>query len=108
MGTKYRFEFCGQPDKWEIYLERLCCYFEANDVPVDKERAVFLSVCGANKYSLLRDLLTPAKPTAKTFDELTAVLTTHYSPRPNEIVERCNVDSGRRKESETIADYVAE
>ena len=63
MGMKYPFkEFNDHAENWEVYIERLEHYFEANDVPADKKRSVFLRVCGAATYSLVRDLLTPVKP----------------------------------------------
>ena len=69
-----------RPDEEGIaaYLERVELYFTANDVAEAKRVPVFLSVVGGKVYSLLRDLLAPAKPDSKTFAVLTATLTSHY------------------------------
>ena len=40
-----------------------------------KRRSVFISVVGPASYKLLRSLLTPEKPTEKTFDQLAETLT---------------------------------
>ena len=35
-----------------------------------KKRAILLSICGASTYQLIRNLVAPAKPTSKSFDDL--------------------------------------
>ena len=69
-----------QPDNERIsaYLERVELYFQANEVKAEKQVPVLLSVIGGKTYELLRDLLAPTKPSSKSLDELTQVLTTHY------------------------------
>ena len=66
------------------YVERLDQFFEANDLTGDgkatKRRATFLTVVGPGPYRLLRSLLSPAKPSDKTYDELVKKLTEHYIP----------------------------
>ena len=43
------------------YIERLEQYFIANDVTEDKKKsAIFLTVIGADTYTLLRNLVAPA------------------------------------------------
>ena len=56
----------------------------------------------------LRSLIAPTKPTDKTFEELVAVLTEHYSPQPSEVMQRFRFNSRSRKEGESVAAYVAE
>ena len=86
--------------------------FEANDITGEdkaaKRRATFLSVIGPTPYKLLRSLIAPTKPTDKTFEELVAVLTEHYSPQPSEVMQRFRFNSRSRKEGESVAAYVAE
>ena len=71
-------------EEWPQYIERLEQFFVANDIVGDekaeKRRATFLSVIGSAPYKLLRSLLSPSKPTEKTFEQLMAVLTEHYNP----------------------------
>jgi len=49
-------------------------YFLANDVTdAAKQQAIFLSVVG--DYQLIRDLVTPKKPTKKSYRKLVELLT---------------------------------
>ena len=93
-------------------MERLEQFFVANDVTGDdkvaKRRATFLSVVGHDAYNLLRSLIAPEKPTEKTFEQLVAVLTEHYSPKPTEVMQRFRFNSRARKEGKPVAEYVAE
>ena len=69
---------------WVSYAERLEQYFVANDVDAaDKKRAILLSVCGATTYQLIRNLVAPAKPTSKSFDELVKLVKEHHQPPPS-------------------------
>ena len=43
-------------------LNRAELYFEANKIEERRKVPVFLSVLGSKTYSVLRDLLAPAKP----------------------------------------------
>jgi len=47
----------------------------------------FLTVIGPGPYKLLRSLISPAKPTYKTYDELVKKLTEHYSPTLSEVMQ---------------------
>jgi len=85
------------------YEERLKCYFEVNDiVDTDKQCAILLSVCGAACYTLIRNLVYPAKPVDKTFQELCDAMRTHTSPKPSEIVQRFKFNSRVRSSDESI------
>ena len=99
-------------EEWPQYVERLEQFFVANDITGEdnavKRRATFLTVVGRSAYNLLRSLITPEKPTAKTYGQLVEVLTEHYSPKPTEVMQRFRFNSRSRKEGESVADYVAE
>ena len=61
-------EFEASREDWISYAERLQQYFAANDVQSEeKQKAILLSVYGAQTYQLLKNLLTPEKPADKTF-----------------------------------------
>ncbi len=82
-----------QPEKdteaWPLYVERLNQFFEANDVKdAGMQRAILLSVCGADTYKLISSLVAPAKPGDKTFDELISIAKDHFNPLPSVIVQR--------------------
>ena len=48
---------------------------------------MFLSVVGPGPYNLLQSILAPAKQIEKTLEELTEVLTNHYSLPPSEVMQ---------------------
>ena len=95
-------EFNPDQEEWPQYVERLEQFFRGKP----KRRAIFLSVIGSVPYQLLRSLLAPMKPSEKTFEELVAKLTEHYSPKPPEVMQRFRFNSQVSRES--IAAYVAE
>ena len=51
-------EFDADREDWVSYTERLSQYFIANGISEDaaRKRAIFLSVCGASMYQLMRNL----------------------------------------------------
>ena len=56
-------EFEAGEEDWTSYTERLQQYFAANEiVSEDKQRAILISVCGAETYQLLKSLLAPVIP----------------------------------------------
>ncbi|XP_037398305.1 uncharacterized protein K02A2.6-like [Pygocentrus nattereri] len=101
--------FDNATQSWEEYSELLDCFFEANDIKEpERRKAVLLSGVGATTYSLLRNLVSPELPKAKTYEQLTAELKKHFNPTPSEIVQRFKFNSRIRKSGESIAEYVAE
>ena len=82
-------------DNWIEYTERLEYYFTANEITgnAGKKRAVLLSWCGAKTYKLIRNLVSPEKPTGKTFAELVNIVKNHLNPRPSTNVYRFKFNS---------------
>ena len=105
-------EFDPKKEDWRQYLERLEEFFVANDLTREskavKRRSTFISLIGPEPYKLLRSLLSPERPKDKTFDELAAVLTKHYTPKPSEVVQSFRFFSRVRQPGETVTDFVAE
>ena len=95
-------------DDWEQYEERLQQYFQANGLEEDKKRAVFLTVIGAQTYSLLSSLVAPDKPSTKTYEDLTTVLKNHLKPKTLVIAERFKFHKRNQGENESVAAYMAE
>ncbi|KAL5474573.1 hypothetical protein EMCRGX_G026540 [Ephydatia muelleri] len=63
-------QFNEEIEDWTAYFERLVQYFTANNIEADeKRRAVLLTVCGAHIYQLVRSLVSPGKPTEKSFGD---------------------------------------
>ena len=102
-------EFDPSHETWATYVERPEFYFIANgiDDPV-KKRAVLLTVSGPATYKLIRNLSAPKKPTEKSYDELVALVKSHYTPKPSVIVQRFQFHSRTQKPGETVATFVAE
>ena len=79
--------FDPDTDEWQQYVEPLEEMFKANnltgDTKAEKRRLIFLSVVGKSTYKIFRSLLPPVKASEKTYEQLTAALTTHFSPPPS-------------------------
>ena len=73
----------------------------------DCMRAVFLSVIGPKAYQLLSNLLAPAKPGKKSYDDLVKTMSEHHDPPPSEIMQCFKVQTQMRVLGESIAVYVA-
>ena len=98
----------GQSD-WLLYIERLEQFFVANDIGEDKKKvATLLTAIGATGYSLLRNLVSPAKPADKSYDDLVKAMKDHLRPKRIVIAERFKFHRRSQNESETVAQYVAE
>ena len=63
---------------------------------------------GKETYSLLSNLVAPAKPASKSYGELVAVLKAHLKPKVLVIAERFRFHQRRQRENETVAQYMAE
>lgn len=60
--------FDSKVQVWEGYCEIMEHFFTANDITEgNKKKPTLLSVVGAQTYSLMRNLPSPAKPGEKTF-----------------------------------------
>ena len=93
---------------FSAYLERVQLFFLANGVEDDKKVPVFLSVVGSKTYSLLRNLVSPALPQDKTFEQLVAILKSHFEPKPLIIAERFHFHRRSQAMEESIGEYLAE
>ena len=74
----------------------------------ERKKALFLTICGAKTYQLVRNLVAPAKPDDRSLEQITDALNEHLSPTPNEICERFRFRNRMRKAGESVNDYVAE
>ena len=101
--------FDSKEQTWEEYCEILDQFFEANDIDNgDKQRAILISVVGPATYKLIRNLVSPNKPSTKTYNQIVTIMKDHFNPKPSEIVQRYKFDSRARQSSETVSAYVAE
>ena len=107
LGTLEKFEL--QTDNWLEYVERIEQYFIANAIDeADKKRGILLTVIGSETYSLLRSLISPAKPADKTFSQLVDVLKAHLNPTPIVIAERFKFYNRVQLPAESLHVYLAE
>ena len=100
--------FNAENESITAYLERIELFFQANEIANEKKVAVLLSVIGGKTYTLLRGLLSPAKPQEKTFAELAAELKKHFEPRKVVIAERFHFHRRSQEPDETIAEYMGQ
>ena len=66
-----------------------------------------MTVVGPATYKLLRNLVAPEKPVAKSYEQNVKALSDHFRPTPSEIVERCKFHSRFRKPEESVATFVS-
>ena len=61
-------------------------------------------------YQLIRDLISPDKPTTKSCynTELVQLVKDHHQPPPSEIVQRFHFNSRTQKDNKPIGDFVAQ
>ena len=108
MGQMEPYEL-DRGEVWATYIERLEQFFVANKITEgQRKKAVLLTVIGLKAYGLLRNLLSPAKPAEKEFDEIIQVMQNHLNPRPLIIAERFKFHRRNQGENESVAQYVAE
>ena len=102
-------EFHPDSEDWISYTERIQLYFVANGIAdATKPRALLLSVCGSATYQLIRDLLSPTKPTEKSFAELVTLVKEHQHPAPSFIAQRCTFNSRLQQPGESISTSIAQ
>ena len=101
-------EFRAEDESIEAYLERIDIYFRANKISDKKKVSIFLSMLGGKTYSVLRDLLAPAKPREKSFDDLARELKKHFQPKKIVIAERFHFHRRNQAPEESVADFLAQ
>ncbi|XP_021348220.1 uncharacterized protein LOC110447094 [Mizuhopecten yessoensis] len=102
-------EFDVNSQNLDEYIERLEHYFVANAVDDnDVKRSILLTVCGSKTYGLIRNVVSPAKPGEKTYDELKNNIRNHLQPKPLVIAERFKFHQRKQKEGETVTQFLAE
>lgn len=105
-GTATAFD--SDIEDWSEYVERLTHYFEANDITSgDKRRAILLNAVGPRTYRLIKTLVSPAKVTEVSFEDIVEAARAHFSPKPSPIVKRYEFNTRVQGEGESIANYVA-
>ena len=100
--------FDASANDCETYAARLEQYLDANSIREEKKAAKLLTLIGGPTYQLIRNLVAPADPKTRSFDELTAALTQHFAPVPLAIAEHYCFHKRDQAPGETVATYIAE
>ena len=107
-----RFGEFKEGEDWTDYVDRFDQHCIAHDIKdteqVKKKKALFLSVMGSSTYRLIRTLIAPTKPSAKSYKDLCELVEGHVAPKPIVIAERYNFYKRTQKEDENVSDYLAE
>jgi hypothetical protein len=102
-------EYVTGAGSWDHYVERLNCFFAANEIESDVRKVnILLSICGAKTYELIRSLVSPDLPNTRAFDELISLVSSHYNPKPSVIVQRFQFNTRLQNEGELISSFVSE
>ena len=91
-------EYDGSKEEWPQYIERLNHFFVANGIIGADKKSAFLAGVGPATYALARNLVAPDKPA---YDELVALLMTHFNPTTSETVQRFKFHSRFNKSGES-------
>ena len=109
MPTHGKLDPYDESEDWIQYVERLECYFNANYIDdADKKRDILLNACGRRTNKLMRDLLAPAKPSEKSFGDLTKLIKDNRNSEPSESIKRFKFNSRTRHSEKSVRSYVAE
>ena len=81
-------EFQPESESFAAYMEHMELFPPRTTFQTGRRRHVFLSVVGVSTYELLCNLVAPASPKDKSFDEIVDMLKAHFEPKPIIIVER--------------------
>ena len=104
-GTVEKYD---EEEKWSNYTERMEQFFLLNEVSSDKKKvALFLSSVGPKVYALLKNLLAPSKPSEKSFQDLSKILSDYYEPEPLIIAERFKFNKREQKDGESMQEFYA-
>lgn len=91
-------------DDWNIYIERLEQYYEANFIEEDRKVAVLLTMVGSEAYKTLRNLCDPVLPKERKYKELKELLEKQFAPRISVFRYRIKFDK-LQQEGESINDW---
>ncbi|UYV75399.1 K02A2.6-like [Cordylochernes scorpioides] len=98
----------SKPEKWTTYVERMIFFFLANGIEkITQKKAIFLTLIGPETYALARSLAAPKDLARVNYEEIVNILTGHFCPRPNLIVQRYHFNK-HNQGNEPIATYIAE
>ena len=89
-------------EEFESYVSRVELFFDASSIAEDKKVPSFLTLIGPKTFSLVKDLVSPAKPGECTYKTLVDSLKAHYKPQVVVIFERFKFYSKNQEPNECI------
>ena len=99
-------------EDWADFVERLDQYFVVNNMAAAgdavRRRAVLLTVRGQKVYGLIKNLLSPWRPTDKSYEELCELIKLHFNPKAGLIISRYKFYTHTRQEYQDISRFVAD
>lgn len=98
--------YSGSGD-WSVYAERLEQFFDVNDIPDEKKRAILLISISEEDYKTLRDVCHPTLPKEKTYAELFQLLNKQFTKKTSVLRERFNFYNAKQKSDETVTNWFA-
>lgn len=106
-------KFIPAVEEFSSFIERVHYFFDAHKITDDAENAkqrkgIMLCALGPATLDLLHDLMYPERPADKTFDEIVAVLKSHFEPPPNATLGGYKFLQCKQKKNQSIAEFVAE
>ena len=93
-------------ESFDDYRDRVEAFMKANKIAEAEKPNLFLSLIGPKTYKLLKDILSPAKPSEKNYAEIAKALSDHYKPRPLVIAERFKFWTAHQGDHETVSQYI--
>ena len=91
---------------WARWVKRFETALELYECDVQLKRQYLLHYMGAATYNVLCDKLLPKAPEEKTYDEIVTILTEHFDPKPNEILENYRFHLRKQKPEETCEKFL--
>ena len=103
-------EFDSSAELWSAYKDRMHFYFMANKISEDKDKLpLFLSSVSPAIFSLLQNLLAPAKITdaTTTFANVTKLLDKHFDESANILSATYEFYQTSQKQGQSVSDWIA-
>ena len=94
-------------DSMSTFVEILDAWLELNEV-TEKRNLVLISALDTGTYDVLRNIVSPRKPTEMEYSDLVKALEGHFNPTPITVGERFKFWKRDQKDGESVKDYALE
>ena len=97
--------FDPKRETWSFWHERLEFYYEANEVPEEKKKALLVTLLGPDQYRLLATQIAPRKVAQLKYQECIDVMKERYDMRTPLLKHRLDFHSLSQKPGESLREY---